>query len=163
MLKICLVVLSLLSAVGSWAAATNESEIRRNHIEDIFIWKISDELKMSVKEEKAFTEINKSLNKKKYDLNRQIQELARQLNAKSPQLESKLKDYRKLLAEYNQLSLAEYDSIKKLLGSQKFADYIRVKSELNAKLRSILAGERNVDKKEATVKLPPPKVIIESN
>lgn len=163
MLKICLVALSLLLGVSSLAAATSENEIRRNHIEDIFIWKISDELKMTVKEEKAFTEINKSLNKKKYDLNRQIQDLAQQLSDKTPQLETKLKEYRKLLLEYNELSLTEYDSIKKLLGSQKFADYIRVKSELNAKLRSILAGERNPDKKEANVKLPPPKVIIESN
>lgn len=143
--------------------ALSESEIKKNQLEDIFIWKMSDELKLTAQQEKTFTEISKDLNRKKSGINRQIQETIQSLNAKNQ--EPVLQKYRKLMGEYNQLSLKEFDSIKKLLGTQKFAEYLQIKNELTTKMKSILAGEKNGDrateKKDAQAKLPPPKVIVE--
>ncbi len=156
----CIITLFLaasLFAVPSFALS--ESEIKKNQLEDIFIWKISDELKLTAQQEKTFTEVSKDLNRKKSELNRKIQECILKLKEKNQ--EAVLQSYRKLMTEYNQLSLKEFDAIKKLLGSQKFAEYLQIKNELTSKVKSILIGERAGEKKEQTVKLPPPKVIVE--
>ena len=55
-------------------ASTAEVDLKKSHLEDIFIWKMSDELKLTAKQEREFTEINKLLNKKKSELNRKIQD-----------------------------------------------------------------------------------------
>lgn len=154
--------ITVLMAAGLFAQpsfALSDSEIKKNQLEDIFIWKMSDELKLTAQQEKSFTEISKELNRKKSELNRKIQEAIQNLNAKNQ--ESGLQNYRKLMTEYNQLALKEFDSIKKLLGTQKFAEYLQVKHELTTKVKSILIGERTGEKKDAAVKLPPPKVIVE--
>lgn len=150
--------ISLLISIPSLAA--NETELRKTHLEDIFIWKMSDELKLSAKEEKEFTEVSKNLNHKKSELNRQIQEMTATLSESSS--EADLRKYKKLLQDYNEVSIAEFDSIKKILGAKKFVSYLKIKSELTGKMKSILIGEKNTDKKEINSKsLPAPKVIVE--
>ena len=138
--------------------AANEADTKKTHLEDIYIWKMSDELKLSAREEKEFTEINRSLNKQKSDLNKKIQDAITRLQPGDG--EAALKNYKKLLAQYNEISLTEFDSIKKLLGTKKFISYLKIKNELNTKLKNILIGERANDKKELS-KLPPPKVVFE--
>lgn len=155
-------ILTILTAVSLWALpcfALSDSEIKKNQLEDIFIWKMSDELKLTVQQEKSFTEISKDLNRKKSELNRKIQETIQNLNSENQEV--KLQNYRKFMSEYNQLSLKEFDSIKKLLGTRKFAEYLQIKNELTSKVKSILIGEKAPEKKEQSVKLPPPKVIVE--
>jgi Skp family chaperone for outer membrane proteins len=160
MSNICLVVLlSSLLSFPAYAQAASDSSIKRNHVEDIFIWKMSDELKLSAKEEKAFTDINKNLNRRRAELNKKIQDLLVKLNESGD--EASLRSYKDLLLEYNQLSVNEFDSIKKLLGNKRFVSYLKIKNDLNTKLKSMLAGEKPSEKKEARVKLPPPRVIIE--
>lgn len=140
------------------ASATTEAELKKSHLEDIFIWKMSDELKLTASEEKKFTEIHRTLNKRKSELNKKIQESI--INLKDKDNEQSLKAHKKLLQEYNQLSITEFDLIKSLLGSKKFISYLKIKNELTSKVKSILIGERaNESKKEKS--LPPPKVIIE--
>jgi hypothetical protein len=151
--------------------ASSDVETKKTYIEDIFIWKMSDELKLSAQEEKSFTEIHKNLNKQKAELNKKIQEITVNQGQSvsfltKSQLETNLKKLRKLITDYNQLSLNEFDSMKKLLGSIRFSAYLQIKSELNNKVKSMLTGEKPVekDKKETSaVKLPPPQVIIEKN
>jgi hypothetical protein len=143
------------------AYSSNEAELKKSHLEDIFIWKISDELKLTAKQEKQFTEISKSLNKKKSELNKKIQEAVQ--NLKTTDSETQLKSYKKLIQEYNQISITEFDDIKKILGAKKFVSYLKIKNELNTKLKSILVGDKLADnKRDANAKpLPSPKVIIE--
>ncbi|MBC7742955.1 MAG: hypothetical protein H7061_12215 [Bdellovibrionaceae bacterium] len=152
----------------SWPQLSSgaEAEVKKTHLEDIFIWKMSDELKLSAKDEKKFTEIQKDLNKKKSELNREIQAsiltLAASSETSSINLKVALKRHRELLVQYNQLGIIEFDLIKKLLGERKFANYLEIKSELTSKVKSLLIGEK--DKKEpTTTALPTPKIIIEKN
>lgn len=140
------------------AYSNNEADLKKSHLEDIFIWKMSDELKLSAAEEKKFTEIHRALNKKKSELNKKIQESIQNLQEKDG--EPQLRAYKKLIQDYNQLSITEFDSIKALLGPQKFISYLKIKTELTSKVKSILIGERMADNKKAK-ELPPPKVIIE--
>lgn len=133
---------------------------KKNYLEDIFIWKISDELKLSPKEEKLFSETTKKLNKKKFELMKEIQASVATFGDKTG--EGDLKKYRHLLQEYNQLSVEEFDSVKKIFSPQKMVQYLKVKSELNTKMKSLLAGDSGDDKSSATnKKIPKPQVIIE--
>jgi predicted transcriptional regulator len=157
MLRILIVIVVL--GAGTHSFATSESDIKKTQLEDIFIWKMSDELKLTAQQEKAFTELSKSLNKKKSELNKQIQDAVQNLGGKNQ--EADLLKYRKLINEYSQLSVKEFDSIKRLLGSEKFTEYLKIKYELTSKVKSILVGDKPADKKEQPVSLPPPKVIVE--
>jgi len=140
-----------------------DAETKKTHLEDIFIWKISDELKLTVLEEKKFTEINRALNKKKSELNKKIQQSAQELSTIS--VESALSKHKKLIQDYNKLSIAEFDSMKKLLGTKKFIRYLKIKHELTSKIKSILASDKSMDDniERKSKSLPPPKVIIEKN
>lgn len=138
-----------------------DPETKKSYVEDIFIWKISDELKLTVPEEKKFTEISKSLNKKKSELNKKINEAVLKLSKNSS--EEQLQNYKKLLQDYNQLNIVEFDSMKKLLGNQKFINYIKIKYELTNKIKSAILSDKNSEEpiNKQTAPLPPPKVIIE--
>lgn len=142
-------------------SANSETEAKKTHLEDIFIWKMSDELKLTAQEEKQFTEINKSLNKKKSEINKKIQDYIQ--NLKENDSDASLKNYKKLIQEYNQITISEFDLIRKLLGTKKFISYLKIKNELTTKVKSILVGEKNNEKDEKKSKqLPPPKVIVET-
>lgn len=149
----------------SYAQAVNSSTdssqtSKKNYLEDIFIWKISDELKLSPKEEKLFAETTKKLNKKKFDLMKQIQAQVTTFNDKTG--DGDLKKYRQLLHDYNQLSVEEFDAVKKIFSAQKMVQYLKVKSELNTKMKSLLAGDTGTDSRAlANKKIPKPQIIIE--
>ncbi len=142
-------------------SANSETDVKKTHLEDIFIWKMSDELKLTAPEERQFTDINKQLNRRKSEINRNIQISIQSLTESGT--EAALKRHKKLIQEYNDISVSEFESIKKLLGTKKFISYLKLKNELNSKVKSILIGEKSADRDERKIKnLPPPKVIIET-
>lgn len=135
---------------------------KKNSVEDIFIWKVSDELKLSATEEKKFADIHRELNKQKMQLSAQLQRLSFQ-SKENPQLSKNkasvvIKEYRKTLLAYNNLSVQELDKIKALLGDIKFLDYLAIKQDINLKLKSLVLGEESKGK---PTKLPPPQIIEE--
>lgn len=140
------------------------TEARKSYLEDIFIWKMSDELKLSVADEKKFSEIHKELNRKKSDLNKDIQASIDQLDVIKSKPEAEINKhintYKNLLKKYNQLSVEEAESMHKLLGSKKFLDYLQVKNEITNKVKSMLIGEKKDNRDEKPMNpLPPPKII----
>ncbi len=156
-----LILLLILSFSIHSFSSNNEAEIKKTHLEDIFIWKMSDELKLSVQEERQFTDINKQLNRKKSAINRKIQSSVQSLSEADS--DAALKKHKKLIQEYNDLSVSEFESLKKLLGTKKFISYLKLKNELNSKVKSILIGEKSNARDESKTKnLPPPKVIVET-
>ncbi len=125
----------------------NTEIAKKNQIEDIFIWKISDELQLSAKQEKEFGDIHRSLNKKKSELSEQIKNA--QTDPKKADIKMSAADQNKLikknrmlLTQLNQLSVDEFDSMKKLLGPEKFLEYLFLKQELNTKFKSMVLGTR---------------------
>ncbi len=87
--------------------ATTEST-KKNQIEDIFIWKISDELQLSAKQEKQFDDIHRSLNKKKSELSEQIKNTQIDIKKSNPRLTTPaqiklIKKNRLILPQLNQL------------------------------------------------------------
>lgn len=148
--------LIIFSAVGF---AADEPAVKKSYLEDIFIWKISDELKLTAKQEQQFTEISRNLNRKKTELNRKIQDSIQHFGETTT--EEQLVAHKKLISDYNQVSIMEFEQIKKLLGNKKFVSYLKIKNDLTTKVKSILVGEKPADKKEPNVRLPSPRVIVE--
>ena len=160
MFKYLVLILILSFSIRSFST-NNEAEIKKTHLEDIFIWKMSDELKLTAQEERQFTDINKQLNRKKSEINRKIQSSIQNLSEVDS--DAALKKHKKLIQEYNDISVSEFESLKKLLGTKKFISYLKLKNELNSKVKSILIGEKSAERDERKSKvLPPPKVIVES-
>ena len=79
----------------------------RNRVEELYIWKISDELKLSVPEEKSFSNLIRDLNSRRTDINDQLQAVVKKLALPSSlkEKEKKLAEHRKLLKRYNDLNI----------------------------------------------------------
>ena len=147
--------------IGTIASAQSAPTPKKNSVEDIFIWKVSDELNLTATEEKKFADIHRELNKQKMQLAARLQKLSFQ-SKENPQLPKVkaaeiIKDYKKTLISYNNLSLQELDQMKSLLGDKKFLDYLSIKQDINMKLKSLVLEES----KAKPVKLPPPQIIEE--
>ena len=133
---------------------------KKNQVEELMIWKISDELKLSTKEEQKFAQIFKKLNLRKNELNRSLQELI-VINGSSSEKDTiqTLQRYRKKLVEYNKLSEVEFDELKGFFGSTKMLKYLQIKQDLNNRIKQMLSQGESEAKAKAT--LPQPKIIEE--
>lgn len=144
-----------------WSFAfADETATKKNQLEELFIWKLSDELKLGPSEEKKFADLVRSLNQKKLEGTLKIEQVTKEfLSAKTDKdKETVLKNLKKVYRDYNNLSISELDEMKKLLGIQRLTTYLEVKQELTAKVKSLL-----IQRKEEPAKkdLPPPKIIEE--
>ena len=163
-LTVLLSIFLSLPALAQSVSADRAPTPKKNSVEDIFIWKVSDELNLSASEEKKFSDIHRELNKQKMQLATQLQKLSFQTK-ENPQLSKAraaevIKDYKKTLTAYNNLSLQELDKMKALLGDKKFLDYLAIKQDINLKLKSLVLGDEP-GKAKQPVKLPPPQIIEE--
>lgn len=144
----------IISLISSFSHATETP--KKNQVEDIFIWKISDELQLTAKQEKEFGDIHRTLNKKKFELTEGLKKIQTDIRISQPPLTSSeqsklIQKNRQLLLKLNQLNIDEFDSMKKLLGSQKFLSYLFLKQEINAKFKSIVLGRnagKNIDQEK---------------
>lgn len=127
--------------------------------EDLFIWKISDELKLTQKEESIVSEVIKDTNRKKQQSNTELELLYKTLNAESTEAGKKVA-FNKIRAVHKtqlNITLDELDRLNKGLGLKKLGQYLEVKRDLSEKIKSIWTqNEKKGDKI-----LPPPNVIEE--
>ncbi len=141
-------------------ASADEGAAKKNQLEELFIWKLSDELKLGPSEEKKFADLVRSLNQKKLEGTLKIEQVTKEfLSAKTDkEKENVLKNLKNVYRDYNNLSIRELDEMKKLLGIQRLTTYLEVKQELTAKVKSLL-----IQRKDEPIKkdLPPPKIIEE--
>lgn len=139
-------------------AATGSS--KKNQLEDLFIWKVSEELKLSTIEDKKFSEAWKKLSSKKQMLSEKLEISARDfIHAQNDSdRKSKLNIYKKTLQDYNQVSVEEIDQMVSIFGARKFARYLEVKMSLTSKVKNLIIAPEKVKEKKP---LPPPQVIEE--
>lgn len=128
----------------------------KNKTEEIYIWKLSDELKLSTKEEQTFSEYIRDINKKRMTINQSIQENIQQMSkVKSKNEQEKLlNQHKSLLKKFSELNLDEVEKISKLLGPEKGVQYFVLKNEMNSRFKELLLTSDR--KKEITT---PPKII----
>jgi hypothetical protein len=113
---------------------------QKTKLEQLFLWKISEELKLSIKEEKQLGEIIQDLDHQRQELSEKIQEQIKEMSLeKNPaKLEKALLQYKKNLKLQAELNTDEIDRVKKALGVSKAAQYLFVKSELSIKVKGLL-------------------------
>jgi hypothetical protein len=130
-------------AASSSAVATIDSAAReRSRIEELFIWKASEELKLGAAEEAKFSAAVRSFNAKRRTANAKMDEALAQLaKAKTKaEADSALNAHRAALRGVQSVQTAELDQLRPLLGSQKLAQYLVVKNSILEKLKSVLSA-----------------------
>ena len=144
-----------------------------SRVEELFVWKLSEELKLTVKEEKEITVMISELNQKKAQSNEKLDGLIQKMSqllaheSASKELAATLKEYRKALSDYNAISNQEIDQVTKILNLEKSLKYFVVKSDLSRRIRGLLSmpDHRNPrwqePGKSETQSLGEPKVIEE--
>ncbi len=134
----CATVTALAAAPQTPAADSKE----RARLEELFIWKTSEELKLAPAEEQKFTDIIHDLNKRRREANARMDSAVSSLaNAKTKaEAEKALGAHRAALRETQNLQNAELDRLRPLLGPEKLAKYVLAKSSILEKLKTMLAA-----------------------
>jgi len=139
-----------------------ESPRPTSRLEDLFVWKVSEELKLTVKEEKDFAAQIVRLNQIKAKALDQVElELKKMVFVLPNTARPLLKNYREALKKYNQVSVEEVETMIKVLGPEKAARYFVVKGELAQKIKTLLGNNAQQPEKKGKVKLPEPRLIEE--
>lgn len=115
----------------------------KNNLEELIIWKLSDELKLPAETEKKFSDTLRKYNDQKTESSQiiegQIQVLRKVANEKERQ--TWLDRYRKTLVDFNAIVLSEHDDIRKILGDEKFVRYLELKSDLNSRIKNLMLSK----------------------
>ncbi|MFP5519943.1 MAG: hypothetical protein ACLGGX_08570 [Bdellovibrionia bacterium] len=154
-----LVIFILLSFPAVSGASTSSSKI-----EELIIWKLSDELQLTLKEELEFSKLFKELNREKQNIqNQQNEHLKSSSNLKNIDSKKKwIQTYLKFAQKFSDLTQKENREMQKVLGTDKYIRYVVLKSDLSQRVRELMLDTEG-RKAEGTSpkKLPPPKVIEE--
>ena len=153
------------SASQNIGAPTTNVDTEKNNqqkklkLEDLLIWKMLDELKLTPDQEQKITVVIKNLNKKKSDNSEQIELLTKKFikEANVSLKEKILLDLKKAYQQHSIINNEELDNVKKAIGIKKLAEYLDIKKDLSEKMKNLIVpGDKKGEKK-----LPPPKVIEE--
>jgi hypothetical protein len=128
------------AAAGGQSPAADSKE--RARLEELFIWKTSEELKLQPSDELKFTDVVHDLNKRRREANARMEDALGALASAKTRAESEkaLAAHRAALRETQAVQTAELDRLRPLLGSEKLAKYIVAKSEILEKLKTMLAA-----------------------
>lgn len=130
-----------------------------NRLEELILWKVSDELRLSPAEEKSFNQIWHDLNEKKATLSKEL-EFASQDLGKAADEKSRAAAFRRLQktqAALGQLPVQELERLKPVLGLQRLGRYLEVKQDLANKVKTLLSEKSEKKAKD----LPPPRILEE--
>lgn len=136
------------------------SDKNRQRIQELFIWKVSDQLELTPEEDKAFRTIIEELNNKKQEASIKMKATVRALEkAKDEKTRVQLLGkYESELQTYLATQTEEISKLQKLFDAEKMSKYLVVKAKLTESLR-ILMGSGSSKPKP---KLAKPKVEIEN-
>lgn len=131
---------SALAAEPSEATMTNEQK-HRKHLDELFIWKASEELKLRPEEEMKFTDIIRRSNTRRRQLAERMEATVKDLSYVTTKADAEraLARHREAIAESQKLQNTELDQLKALLGPVRMAKYLVVKNDLTDKLRALLS------------------------
>lgn len=126
-------------------------ERERRRLEEVFIWKMSEELRLSVEIETTFAEAIRALNREKHSAN---SEVAQSLEALEKSRSAKdrdhaLKRYERAWRTYGELPIREVSRMRPILGSEKLGQYLVAKSQMAEKLKAL-----STNSSSAAVQLP---------
>lgn len=123
-------------------AVTKTDSKERSRLEELFIWKASEDLKLPPQDESKFTDIIKSLNVARRAAGEEMDAAYKDLEAAKTKAEAEkaLARHRAALKQVHAVQTTELDKLKPLLGPEKFARYLVVKNTLLEKLKTMLSS-----------------------
>lgn len=121
----------------------------RRRLEELFIWKISEELKLPVEMETSFAEAIRSLNREKSRANADVAKALEMLNQAQNANQSKaraeteraVRRYEQAWKVYGALPLREVSRMRAILGSERLGRYLVAKAQMAEKLKALSARE----------------------
>jgi Spy/CpxP family protein refolding chaperone len=126
------------------AGATDSKE--RTRLEELFIWKTSEELRLAPADEQKFTDAIHDLNKKRKEANAKMDAALTALASAKTKVEAEkaLASHRAALRDSQGVQNAELDRLRPLLGPEKLARYVVAKNSILEKLKSMLAAPQTI-------------------
>lgn len=111
----------------------------RRRLEELFIWKMSEELKLSVETETPFAEAIRDLNRAKFDVNQALAESLRSIEAAktAKERDAALKNHEKAWKKYGELPIKEISRMRPILGTEKLGRYLVSKAQMAEKLKAL--------------------------
>ena len=121
----------------------------KRRLEELFIWKMSEELKLPVETETSFAEAIRSLNREKAKANLDVAEalIAIDKAQNGDRLKSKVdiakavSRYEKAWRAYGALPIREVARMRTILGNERLGRYLVAKSMMAEKLKALSARE----------------------
>lgn len=133
-------------------------ERERRRLEEVFIWKMSEELRLSVEIETTFAEAIRALNREKHSANSEVsQSLAALGKSKSPKdRDQALKRYERAWRSYGELPIREVSRMRPILGPEKLGQYLVAKSQMAERLKALSTGSPNAGAAAGTAVMASP-------
>lgn len=149
--------------VGNFLASSADADSNRSRerLQQLLIWKVSDSLNLTSKEESKLTSAIETTAKEKQEAGLEMQKIIQKLKAKKKNATALLEDYENALAKYHKAQEAELKRISKALGSERAAKYLVIKNEFGDKLKSVLSQINTPEEKPKPKKLKDPQIIEE--
>lgn len=140
------------SAATSGVTATASDMLvdrERKRLEELFIWKMTEELKLPVEKEASFSDAVRSLNREKSKANSELasalEDIGRAQSIEKSKVraatEKAVKRYEKAWRAYGDLPLKEVQRLKKILGPELLGQYLIAKAQMAEKLKALSAAE----------------------
>jgi hypothetical protein len=123
-------------------AGGDRADKMRSRLEQLFIWRVSDRLRLSTTEETRFTTEYRKLTEERQHVNQEIDKSLDRLQkarGNKAQLSEALAEYQRHLKKLNALQTQEMEVMGKILNSDRLAEYILLKRELTEKFRDAVA------------------------
>ena len=152
---ISLLIIGFILIVNDLYAAPNSGEER---FHKLFLWKVSEELKLSVEEEKKLSEFVLKNYQNREATKREIKEyLSKMEKAKKTKAQNQLlRGYKTALSQLKESQVKELEGVHNILGTQKALSYVLLQNKLNEKLKALLSDPSQETSKKSFSK---PKVI----
>ncbi len=114
----------------------------RRRLEEVFIWKMSEELRLSVEIETTFAEAIRALNREKSLANSEVSQslFALEKSKSSKDRDLALKRYERAWRQYGELPIREVNRMRPILGVEKLGQYLVAKSQMAERLKALSAN-----------------------
>lgn len=131
-----------------------------DRFEELFIWKMSEAMKLDAKKESEFSQIIRKINQKKGRALQSLNKSAEDLSKQKSEGDSKqaVESYKKSLNSYQSINEEEIVELKKIFNYKELAMYLSYKNEVLKKLHDRLTKQAKDGRKDKKAKS---KVIIE--
>ncbi len=120
----------------------NPVEREKRRLEELFIWKMCEELKLPVEVESSFAQAIRALNQEKSKSLADIEAalIAIEQAKTVADSEKAVKRYEKAIRKFGDVPIREVSRLRRILGAERLSRYLVSKSQMAEKLKAMAQG-----------------------